>query len=148
MSIDKNIAKRLKELRGNTPQTELAEELGVSVIKIRRFEQGVTPPNLDLVIKYSNYYNVSADFIIFGNRAKELKDSTRKICTHTVKLTEHLIKKYPDLKGTALQENILKILESLIHNIDTDDPKAIDRLIDMLSIHDTVETLIAGFSNQ
>lgn len=60
----------LKELRTEKAltQTALAELLGVSNRSISRWENGMTMPDLDLLIELANYYDVEVGEILEGER--------------------------------------------------------------------------------
>lgn len=60
--------KRLRALREsyNKTQSEVAEEIGISIDTIRKLEQGKRSPSVIVVDLLSDYYNISADYIISG----------------------------------------------------------------------------------
>lgn len=70
------IGKFLKELRkeNGLTQEKLAEMLGVSNRSVSRWENGVNMPDFDLVIELANYYNVSTDEILDGERKNNMID--------------------------------------------------------------------------
>lgn len=72
----KKIGRFLKELRKEKQLTQeaLSEILGVSGRSISRWENGVSMPDLDLVIELANYYDVSIDEILDGERNNEMID--------------------------------------------------------------------------
>lgn len=72
----KKIGRFLKELRKEKQLTQeaLSEILGVSGRSISRWENGVNMPDLDLVIELANYYDVSIDEILDGERNNEMID--------------------------------------------------------------------------
>lgn len=51
---------RLKELK---TQKQLAEELGITQFNYCNYETGKTEPNIDLLRKLADYYNVSLDYL-------------------------------------------------------------------------------------
>lgn len=60
------IGQFLKTLRSQkaVTQAELAETLGVSNRSVSRWENGVTMPDLDLMIELSKYYEVEVGEIL------------------------------------------------------------------------------------
>lgn len=72
----KKIGRFLKELRKEKQLTQeaLSEILGVSGRSISRWENGVNMPDLDLVIELANYYDVSIDEILDGERNNQMID--------------------------------------------------------------------------
>lgn len=59
-----DIGIRLKEIRGRITQQECSKELGVSREAISSYERGSRRINLDTLIKFCKYFNVSADYIL------------------------------------------------------------------------------------
>ena len=72
----KKIGAFLKELRKEKQltQEQLAEILGVTNRSISRWENGINMPDFDLVIEIANYYDVSIEEILDGERKKEMVD--------------------------------------------------------------------------
>lgn len=72
----KKIGIFLKELRKEKQMTQeqLAEVFGVSNRSISRWENGVNMPDFDLVIEIANYYDVSIEEILDGERKNEMVD--------------------------------------------------------------------------
>ena len=80
---------RLKEIRkdhGDT-QDSLAAKLGFSTPTIRKWEQGISEPNLDTVCRICRMYEVTADYLlgltdddplIYQRRQSRLTPSQRK----------------------------------------------------------------------
>lgn len=69
----KKIGTFLKELRREKQltQEQLAEMLGVTNRSISRWENGINMPDFDVVIELANYYDVSIEEILDGERRKE-----------------------------------------------------------------------------
>lgn len=74
-------AKRLRDLRekNNLQQKELAKELDVLEATISMWETGKRIPYSDMLIKISNYFGVSVDYLlgnepISNEKEKELKE--------------------------------------------------------------------------
>lgn len=57
---------RLKEIRKDHGDTQeiLAAKLGFSISTIRKWEQGLSEPNLDTICRICNMYGVTADYLI------------------------------------------------------------------------------------
>lgn len=66
----------LKELRKGKgiTQEQLSEMLGVSNRSISRWENGVNMPDFDLVIELSNYYEISIEELLNGERKDTMID--------------------------------------------------------------------------
>lgn len=54
----------LKELRGKRSQTQIANALGITQRTYSNYENGNTEPDNDLLIKMSNYFGVSVDYLL------------------------------------------------------------------------------------
>ena len=63
-----NLADRLHDLRKKSgySQEQLADLLGISRQAISKWESGQGKPDLDNIIKLTELYNISADYIITG----------------------------------------------------------------------------------
>lgn len=63
-----SIAERLQELRRKAgySQEQVAEKLGISRQAISKWESGQGNPEIDNVVKLTEIYNVSADYILLG----------------------------------------------------------------------------------
>lgn len=72
----KKIGTFLKELRKEKglTQEQLSELLGVSNRSVSRWENGVNMPDFDLVIELVNYFDVSVEEFLNGERKNEMID--------------------------------------------------------------------------
>ena len=72
----KKIGAFLKELRKeqNLTQEQLAEVVGVTNRSISRWENVVNMPDFDLVIELTNYFEVSIEEFLDGERKREMMD--------------------------------------------------------------------------
>lgn len=63
-----DISKRLQELRKKAgySQEQVAEKLGLSRQAISKWESGQGKPEIDNVVKLTELYDVSADYILLG----------------------------------------------------------------------------------
>lgn len=80
--ISKEIGKRLIDLRKEISKTqqEVADSIpGLTIQMISSYENGKQSPAIENLIKISNYYNVSIDFLLTG---KEASDSITKITNY------------------------------------------------------------------
>lgn len=91
----KKIGGFLKQLRKEKQltQEQLAEVLGVTNRSISRWENGVNMPDLDLIIEIANYYNVSIEEILDGERKSETME----------KKTEEMLLKVADYENNEKQ---------------------------------------------
>lgn len=91
----KKIGIFLKELRREKQltQEQLAEILGVTNRSVSRWENGVNMPDFDLVIEIAQYYDVSIEEILDGERKNEMID----------KKTEQMLLKVADYESHEKQ---------------------------------------------
>lgn len=92
----KKIGTFLKELRKekHLTQEQFAEIFGVTNRSISRWENGVNMPDLDLVIEIAQYYNISIEEILEGERKNEMID----------KKTEQILLKVADYENIDKQQ--------------------------------------------
>lgn len=48
----------------NLSQRQVAADLGISQALLSHYEKGLREPRLDFVVKFCDYYDVSADFLL------------------------------------------------------------------------------------
>ena len=70
-----NIGSKLAELRNglSLTQDEVATTLGISNKTLSKYENGISEPSLTMLIKISEYYGVSTDYILGINKTKDIK---------------------------------------------------------------------------
>lgn len=75
-----DIAERLQELRKKEgySQEKLAEMLGISRQAISKWESGQGKPEIENIIKLTEIYKVSADYILLGEKEKVNKSMTEE----------------------------------------------------------------------
>ena len=74
------ISERLQELRKNAglSQEQVAETLGLSRQAISKWESGQGKPDIENIIKLSELYHVSTDYILLGIEKKSLSSKPEK----------------------------------------------------------------------
>lgn len=72
------ISARLKQLRSecNITQTTLAEALGIAKTTLAAYEQGKSEPNIDMLIRLANYFNVPIDYLTGHLNVKNVKNAS------------------------------------------------------------------------
>ncbi|WP_062048297.1 helix-turn-helix domain-containing protein [Bacillus sp. JCM 19034] len=58
------LSKKLKQLRGNKRQEDVAKEIGVSRATYGHYEIGRTEPDNETLKKLADYFNVSTDYLL------------------------------------------------------------------------------------
>lgn len=91
-----NIRKLRKEK--NLTQEELAEIVNVTKATINSYELGRTEPNIDILIKLADYYNVTLDYLV-GRENENLLTKYFNEKKQLLKIAEQLNK-----------DNLLKVL--------------------------------------
>lgn len=61
------IGLKLRSLRGNRPQNEVADAVGVTCMAISYYEKGKRVPRDAIKIALAEYYKVSVESIFFSN---------------------------------------------------------------------------------
>ena len=59
------IGKRLRELRGDRPQREIADAIGVTTMAISSYENGNRVPNDDAKMALARFFGTSVEAIFF-----------------------------------------------------------------------------------
>ncbi len=72
----KDLSIRVKQLRKlkEWSQGQLAKKLGVEYQRISKYERGVIFPTVDMMIRLSEAFGVSLDFLIKGENEPDLKN--------------------------------------------------------------------------
>ncbi|WP_443081799.1 helix-turn-helix domain-containing protein [Sutcliffiella sp. NC1] len=58
------IGNRLKQLRGDKSQEEVAKKIGISRARLSHYETGRSEPDTEIIQKLATYYNVSTDYLL------------------------------------------------------------------------------------
>ena len=123
---DKNlVGKRLKKLRNEykLTQTQLGEKLGVGKTTISNYETGNSFPDNDMLIRLSEIFNVSTDYLLGISTIRDHSLLTPK--------DEHDISKTLDVLMEQIENNENTPLN---YNGDDVDPEDIELLKDALGI--------------
>jgi Predicted transcriptional regulators len=81
-----SIGKRLGTLRGAESQSSLAKKLGVAQTTVRNYENDARKPDSDFIKVVCNYFDVTADWLLFGTEAAP---KTADIGTREIQHTEN-----------------------------------------------------------
>ena len=100
------LGERLKESRVNKgySQGDVAELLHISRQSISKWENGNSYPDLDNLVKLSNYYEVSIDELL-----KENQEFKKKIAENEVKIEENY-QKLDFIRGNSSKDEGLMLL--------------------------------------
>ena len=114
MNINKIVADRLKSLRKDKKltQTDMAKLLNVTQNAIFRYESGQNEPSLSTILFYSEYFNVSIDYI-FGKERKITSSQMNKRASEKEDMKEFI--NYCFTPGTELFELIKDYVKELVN---------------------------------
>lgn len=62
------IGQRLRSLRGDRPQKEVAEALGVTTMAISSYENGERIPRDEIKLALARYYQTTVEHIFFSDK--------------------------------------------------------------------------------
>ena len=68
--------RELRKIRGKT-QEELAAEMNVSYDHLKKIEMGLRACSLDLLVEFSTYFDVSADYLLTGKDYESIRAKVR-----------------------------------------------------------------------
>lgn len=106
---------KLKSLRESKSMTmkQIAEEIGISVDTYRNYEYGRREPNIDMINRFAEYYNVSTDLLLDRPNAEPPKDPVDNLMT-VDEMEADLMKRWINLKPEA-REIVLQVLRDIVH---------------------------------
>ena len=114
MDINKIVASRLKSLRKEKglTQSDMAKLLNITQNAIFRYESGQNEPSLSTILFYSEYFNVSIDYI-FGKERKITSSQMNKRASEKEDIKEFI--DYCFTPGTELFELIKDYVKELVN---------------------------------
>lgn len=114
MDINKIVASRLKSLRKEKglTQSHMAKLINITQNAIFRYESGQNEPSLSTILFYSEYFNVSIDYI-FGKERKITSSQINKRSSDKEDMKEFI--NYCFTPGTELFELIKDYVKELVN---------------------------------
>lgn len=93
---------RIKEIRNecNISQKQLAAYLGISQGNLCDWEKGRSQPDIEMLIRMADYFEVSVDSLIgreFGNSPKAADDDKERIVTAVRSMTARDVEKLKNI---------------------------------------------------
>lgn len=64
----KAIGLRIRTLRGDLRQQDLASELGISQGQLSKIERGTLSPTIDVLVRLSQKFQKSLDWVVLGRK--------------------------------------------------------------------------------
>jgi len=119
------LSKRIKELREseNLTQQDFAKEFKISKQTVSNYENNERTPDVTLMLKISNHFNVSMDYLTGNSQYKTQKLKHIKEVTHIELSLIESIGKMPDVQKIFL------------HNLLVDNSKAFNNFIESLVVY-------------
>ncbi len=88
------LGERIKLLRGNTTQRQLAEALGIPQTTLANYESNKSELNFRMIEALTSKFRVRTDWLIFGKGPRYLDESAapapQAACAHCAELEEEL----------------------------------------------------------
>lgn len=108
-------AQRLKDLRQEKKisQTELASALNISNRTISMYEQGNSEPNVEILLKIADYFNVTADYLIGRTSCRNIENQS---LSNSLGVDEKTIDILRLLSVTTYKYSNLDYLEAIIQH--------------------------------
>ncbi len=112
-NADNIFCERLKELRGDRSQKEIAELIGVSRATVAFYEDGTRHPNADTLKKMSDLFGVSMDYLTGVTNAKDRNEDIQAMSAYTG-LSDQALYKLNQLKRENSES--IRVLNYLIED--------------------------------
>ncbi len=103
-----NIIAELRKSTGMT-QKEFSKILGVSESSIAHYEQGITIPSADMLLKYADYFDVNIDYLFGRCRCKVKYSDLNSVLSHNMTISDvvNIVSKLSNKYKNYLYETIL-----------------------------------------
>jgi len=115
---------RIRELRTTTniSATDLAAGLGKSVSAIRMWETGKAKPDADTLLKLTDFFQVSADYLLGKDECKTPEDKKIKELLGLTDSSIDILKNAQQMKGVVLDlEDKLFVINHIIDTMNISD---------------------------
>lgn len=111
------IGKRMKLLRGNRTQEDIAKMIGVSRARYSHYENGRSEPDLAMLQKLADFHNVSIDYLL--GRSDSTGTNPVTIAGRDINLTNEELQLFNELKKHPV----------MFHDLASDPEKKVKELI-------------------
>lgn len=163
MATNKTFAERLTELREKTEKKrqEVADDIGISRASLEYYEKGKRKPDIDVLLKLADYYEVTCDYLLKGvktenvsiNNVTGLSDKAIEKLQNIVKQsTGSYISKNHKLKIDELEKFINSISEEELeerkkefNNMLLERKNSLDNSLPEVSYYESFEEWVFGF---
>lgn len=112
LEIIGNTIAELRKSIGMT-QKEFSKIIGVSESSLAHYEQGITAPSIDILLKYADYFDVNIDYIFGRCRCKVKYSDLNEVLADNMTITEmvNIVSKLPNKHKKYLHETILLLIK-------------------------------------
>ena len=109
--ISEIIGNTIAELRKSTGMTqkEFSKIFGVSESSIAHYEQGITIPSADMLLKYADYFDVNIDYLFGRCRCKVKYSDLNSVLSRNMTISDvvNIVSKLSNKYKNYLYETIL-----------------------------------------
>ncbi|RXT02765.1 helix-turn-helix domain-containing protein [Ammoniphilus sp. CFH 90114] len=79
MKLSEQLGMRLRTLRENNgiSQRELAKRLKMPYQNVSNYERGFRQPDYETLLIFANFFEVSTDYLLYGNTSKSFLDTNK-----------------------------------------------------------------------
>lgn len=126
MDTKKIFSERLLKLRENNhyKRQKVADDIGISRASLEYYEKGQRLPDIEILAKIADYYNVSADYLLGRSEAKVLNADIQSIAERTglsdtalERLSGSFSQKYNDMLNDETMQEVIKEVDGFEENI-------------------------------
>lgn len=112
------LSEKLKKLRGNRTQGEIAKNLDISRARYSHYENDLREPDNEMLMRIADLYGVSVDYLL-GNETSKNKDSFSKDEKDIAKRLEDFKREIENSDGLAFSGEPLsdEAKESLVESM-------------------------------
>jgi transcriptional regulator with XRE-family HTH domain len=106
--------KKLREKKNKMSMRQLGELLGIAQTNISNWENAGVEPNYETLIKISNIFNVSVDYLIGSTHQLENQDAKKK--REISQLAKELYEEFyeiPEVKRKEVEADLIKYIHFL-----------------------------------
>ncbi|MGN0607173.1 MAG: helix-turn-helix domain-containing protein [Oscillospiraceae bacterium] len=122
LSLGEIIGNTLADLRKNTGMTqkEFSTIFGVSESNIAHYEQGITIPSADMLLKYADYFNVNIDYLFGRCNCKIKYNQLNAPLSNDMKISEmiNIVSEFSKSKRNYLYSTICLLSKGKLNNKD------------------------------
>ena len=94
----------LRKARGLT-QLALADQVGIAVLQVHRYESGTSQPTLDVIRRLAIALGVSADMLVFDEKERGPSDALRYQFETVSRMSEHEQEMVRELLDAVIVKN-------------------------------------------